>query len=65
MVSDRRLLRDRREAHRLLADQNGVFLHDCNQTEDPSVIAAYAIDKENAERLWKMSEGIVGEIFEY
>jgi len=29
------------------------------------VLAAYAIDKENAERLWKMSEGIVGEIFEY
>ena len=44
-------------------DQNGSYLVDCRinmEAADP-----YAVDKENAARLWTLSEEIVDQKFEY
>ncbi|EPQ53757.1 short-chain dehydrogenase [Gloeophyllum trabeum ATCC 11539] len=47
-----------------LARHNGVFLIDCQLAPDDD-IKPYALDKTNAERLWKLSEDIVGQKFTY
>ncbi|CAI7619453.1 unnamed protein product [Penicillium pancosmium] len=44
-----------------LDDQSGSFLNDCN----PGNVLDYASDVVNANRLWNLSEGIVGEEFRY
>lgn len=42
---------------------SGAYLNDGRI--DDGAVKAYAFDKENAERLWKLSEELVGEKFEY
>ncbi|KAJ5890931.1 uncharacterized protein N7473_007159 [Penicillium subrubescens] len=44
-----------------LDDQSGSFLNDCN----PEKVLDYASDASNADKLWTLSEKIVGEIFCY
>lgn len=45
----------------------GVYLQDCQLVEEPKpgVLQAYAVDGENAEKLWKISEKMVGQEFKY
>ena len=45
--------------------QDGVYLNDCVLTDAPLWVAPYALDKADAERLWAMTEKMVGEKFEY
>lgn len=45
-------------------EHNGAYLSK-GTIAAPEEILNYAVDKENAERLWKLSEKIVGETFEY
>jgi len=45
--------------------EDGVFLSDCHFTADEKIVARHALNKENAEKLWGLSEGIVGEKFAY
>jgi hypothetical protein len=47
----------------ILADQNGSYLVDCQV--DMEAAAPYAVDKDNAAKLWTLSEEIVGQKFEY
>ena len=44
---------------------DGAFLSDCQLTTDPEVVAPWSLDKEDAERLWGLSEELVGEKFEF
>lgn len=44
--------------------EDGVFLSDCQFTKDPVIVAPWALDEEDAERLWRLSEELVGEKFE-
>jgi hypothetical protein len=44
------------------AEYNGYYMEDCNIVRP---LKQYAADKNKAERLWKMSEEMVGEKFEY
>ncbi|EAA35201.2 NAD(P)-binding protein [Neurospora crassa] len=46
------------------AGEDGVFLSDCQFTKDPELVAPRALDEEDAERLWGLSEELVGEKFE-
>jgi len=46
-----------------LAEYNGCYLQDC-QVEKEDVMD-YAVDKGNAEKLWSLSEELVGQKFEY
>ncbi|KAK3944772.1 short-chain dehydrogenase [Diplogelasinospora grovesii] len=46
-----------------LENEEGVFLNDCQLTTDPTYIAPWALDKEDAQRLWGWSEQLVGETF--
>lgn len=52
-----------------LADTGAVYLEDCGiaklseDLESASGVAAYALDAENAKRLWEISEELVGERF--
>ncbi|KAJ9155041.1 NAD(P)-binding protein [Pleurostoma richardsiae] len=48
-----------------LEGEEGVFLEDCNLFTDPATLDPRALDPVDAERLWKMSEDLVGEKFEY
>lgn len=43
----------------------GVFLHDCQVTTDITVVAPWALDEQGAEKLWTLSEELVGERFEW
>ncbi|RDL31496.1 Uncharacterized protein BP5553_09705 [Venustampulla echinocandica] len=45
--------------------EGSVYLSHCQIVTDPINVKAYAIDKEKAERLWKLSEEMVGEKFEF
>jgi NAD(P)-dependent dehydrogenase (short-subunit alcohol dehydrogenase family) len=45
-----------------ISDYNVSYLEDCNVVRP---LKPYAADKSNAERLWSMSEEMVGEKFEY
>jgi hypothetical protein len=44
------------------SEYNGAYLEDCNIVRP---LKPYAADKSKAERLWEMSEEMVGEKFEY
>jgi hypothetical protein len=43
------------------ADKSGAFLDDCN----PRQVLEFASDASNADKLWTLSEEIVGEKFCY
>jgi NAD(P)-dependent dehydrogenase (short-subunit alcohol dehydrogenase family) len=43
----------------------GVYLNDCQLTTDPWWVAPWSLNEADAERLWRMTEGMVGEKFEY
>lgn len=45
-----------------LSEHNGAYLEDC-QRAPADQTKPYAVDKENAERLWKLSEQLVGQTF--
>lgn len=45
-------------------DSNGGFLHDC-QVQTAEQVRAWARDPVEAEMLWKLSEEIVGQQFQY
>lgn len=44
---------------------DGVYLADCKITSDPACVSAWALDEEEAERCWTLSEECVGERFVY
>jgi hypothetical protein len=44
----------------LFAEHNGAFLIDCHVNDD---IIGYAKEPESAQRLWALSEKLVGESF--
>jgi NAD(P)-dependent dehydrogenase (short-subunit alcohol dehydrogenase family) len=46
-----------------IAQKSGGYLTDCQVTEDPEQVRAYALDEANAERLWKLSEDLIGQKF--
>jgi hypothetical protein len=46
-----------------LSSRNGAFLSDAQVWEEP--LEAHATGEENAEKLWELSEKLVGEKFEY
>ncbi|KAI0741671.1 hypothetical protein C8Q80DRAFT_148437 [Daedaleopsis nitida] len=45
-----------------LDEHNGAYLQDCQRAPEDE-LKPYAVDKENAERLWTLSEQIVGQTF--
>lgn len=47
-----------------LVKQEGVYLQDCNLTTDTKWIKEWATDPELAEKLWTLSEELVGEKFD-
>ena len=52
-----------------LAGRGGLYLEDCHvaavddSPEAPEGVKSYALDPENAERLWSVSERLVGQRF--
>ena len=50
-----------------LAEQGGVYLEDCaiaairDDADDLTGVRSYAVDPEAAERLWALSETLIGE----
>ena len=53
-----------------LAGQGGVYIEDCGvaQVDDQSMsngVRSYAVDPAKAERLWAISEELVGQEFRY
>jgi NAD(P)-dependent dehydrogenase (short-subunit alcohol dehydrogenase family) len=51
-----------------LPAQRGVWLNDCQLTDDKDpngLVASWALDPQAAERCWKLSEDLLGEHFEY
>lgn len=44
-------------------DQNGGYLDNCKV--DMDAVEPYAMDRDDAEKLWNLSEEMVGEKFEY
>lgn len=48
-----------------LPSQEGVFLADCELVTESFWLAPWSTDPQNAERLWRLSEELVGEKFEY
>ncbi|KAL8382919.1 hypothetical protein RB595_006609 [Gaeumannomyces hyphopodioides] len=48
-----------------LPGQEGVMLYDCALTTDPQQIFPRAVDPADAERLWTLSEKLVGQEFKY
>jgi hypothetical protein len=47
-----------------ILDRSGAYLADC-RIDHGSPTMEYALDKGNAEKLWKLSEELVGQKFEY
>ncbi|KAF2176628.1 NAD(P)-binding protein [Zopfia rhizophila CBS 207.26] len=47
-----------------IVDRSGAYLCDC-KVDHNGIMEPYAFDKENAERLWQLSEKLVGEKFEF
>lgn len=43
--------------------RNGFYLDDCKI--DDEAVKPYAVDNANAEKLWKLSEKLVGQVFSY
>ncbi|KAL1857147.1 hypothetical protein Plec18170_003262 [Paecilomyces lecythidis] len=48
-----------------ISEEDGIYLTDTCLTTDPEVVKPYATDPEQAEKLWKLSEELVGEKFSY
>ena len=51
-----------------LLAQEGVFLDDCRLCKTPAdspFLSAHALDADGAERLWRLSEELVGERFSF
>ncbi|KAH8803521.1 short-chain dehydrogenase [Xylogone sp. PMI_703] len=48
-----------------IAQEAGIYLTDTQLTTDPEIIKPYATDDVQAERLWELSEKLVGETFSY
>lgn len=46
-----------------IEERNGFYLNDCKI--DDEAVKPYAVDNANAEKLWKLSEILVGQEFEY
>lgn len=46
-----------------LTTAKGVYLNDCEIVTDSKELAAHAIDTENAERCWTLSEALVNQKF--
>jgi len=42
-----------------------IFLSDTQVTSDPKVVASYSLDVSNTDRVWRMSEQLVGQRFEF
>ena len=47
-----------------IGDRSGAYLCDCKVDHD-GIVMPYATDKENAAKLWDLSEKLVGEKFNY
>ncbi|TGJ84151.1 hypothetical protein E0Z10_g4595 [Xylaria hypoxylon] len=47
-----------------LVKEEGIFIDDANLTTDPEVIKSWATDPKLAEKLWGLSEELVGEKFD-
>ena len=54
-----------------LADKNGLYLEDCQIAKEvapenaSSGYLAYAVDADQAKRLWEVSEKVVGQVFDF
>jgi hypothetical protein len=46
-----------------IESRNGFYLNDCSI--DDEAVEPYAVDRANAEKLWKLSEKLVGHEFQY
>lgn len=46
-------------------EDDGVYLNDCQITKDPYWVAGWSLDKDSAEKLWAVSEELVGEKFSF
>ncbi|KAI0049355.1 hypothetical protein FA95DRAFT_1604477 [Auriscalpium vulgare] len=44
-----------------IKDQSGAYLEDCQVRND--IVAAHAVDPENAAKLWALGERLVGQTF--
>jgi NAD(P)-dependent dehydrogenase (short-subunit alcohol dehydrogenase family) len=47
-----------------LGEQEVMFLNDCQPSTDPLWVLAAALDEKDAERMWTLSEQLVGETFD-
>jgi len=47
-----------------IGDRSGAYLYDCKADHD-GIVMPYAMDKENADKLWELSETLVGVKFDY
>ncbi|KAI0543038.1 putative retinol dehydrogenase 12 [Xylaria digitata] len=47
-----------------LVKEEGIFIDDANLTTDPKIVKPWATDPELAEKLWSLSEELVGEKFD-
>ncbi|KAL1989251.1 hypothetical protein VTN96DRAFT_13 [Rasamsonia emersonii] len=48
-----------------ISNEDGVYITDTKLTTDPAVVKTYATDREEARRLWELSEEWVGQKFTY
>ncbi|KIW52943.1 hypothetical protein PV05_08550 [Exophiala xenobiotica] len=48
-----------------LTVDGSIFLSDTQVTSDPKVVASYSLDVSNTDRVWRMSEQLVGQRFEF
>ncbi|KAH8820200.1 short-chain dehydrogenase [Xylogone sp. PMI_703] len=48
-----------------LEEQDGVFLNDCCPSTSPLAVKPWSLDEKDAERMWMLSEELVGESFEF
>ncbi len=47
-----------------MPEHNGAYLQDCQAAPDED-LKRYAVDKTSAARLWKLSEELVGQNFDF
>lgn len=48
-----------------LEEQDGVFLADCRPSTSPLAVKPWSLDEKDAERMWTLSEELVGEAFDF
>lgn len=48
-----------------LEEQDGVFLADCRPSTSPLPVKPWSLDEKDAERMWTLSEELVGEAFDF